>query len=69
MLINADEVAKRLSLTREAVYQIPPDRLPCYHVGPKGGRRRYEESDVEAYLKLCRDGGHARPRIAFRYLR
>ena len=56
-MLTAAQVASLLSISQRAVYDIPLNELPRYHLGRGRGAVRYEPADVEAYKQACRSAG------------
>lgn len=54
-LLSADEVAQRLDMSGRHVRRIPSGQLP-YLVLQDRGHRRYDPTDVEAYVRRMTRG-------------
>lgn len=52
--LTVDKVGGQLGLSASAVYKIPACDLPYYKLGPRDGRRVYDQADVDAYVKARR---------------
>lgn len=58
--LTAEEVAPILGIGAKNVYRMsapawPEDkRIPCYRLGPRGGKLRFKRAEIEAYVESLR---------------
>ena len=54
-MLTVADVAERLGVSVSLVYEIvAKGDISCYRIGPRRGAIRFEEEDVDAYLKSRR---------------
>lgn len=62
MMMTVKQVSERLNVSVATVYAlVSSGNLACHRVGVGRGRIRITESDVDAYLSLCRQDTVAAP--------
>jgi excisionase family DNA binding protein len=66
--LTVAEVAPLLGIGEKLVYEMsgprtPEEkRIPCYRLGPKGGKLRFKREEIEGYIKTLRPAPPASPR-------
>jgi excisionase family DNA binding protein len=54
-LIDLKAAAKYLGLSERTVRDMASaGTIPCYRIGPNGGRLKFRESELDAYVNGCR---------------
>lgn len=61
-MMTVKQASERLNVSVATVYAlVSAGKLACHRVGVGKGRIRITESDIEAYLSLCRQDTVAAP--------